>query len=163
MKIAIFLLLGLFVLTGCQEELIEENVKIQGIELIAEAPIFEGSNTFTGDYDFMIDDAKKSKLKQVVINTITCEITEKDSGMVFQDIALQINAKSLGMTKIGVLNPIPSEKNVFELKPASDLENLVQFIQGQSVTWVADINVDKDGESNLGIKISIDATFKFLK
>lgn len=168
MKYTIFILICTLI-ASCGTQYTEK-FTVQGIELTAEGPYFEGPNSFNGiiDHAFVEFLQQKNYTKQQLLNVelIDAQIyTEKTDSNKFKnimDVTLQLVSDSSDMQKVAYLNPLDQNNSFERLKTASEQEDLSELFKQSKIYVVMDANLQKDIEYTLKFKtdLTFNLTFK---
>ena len=119
-----------FVLVGCgSSESEEKDLLIENIEIMAEGPLFEGSNTgqalieaplsdFLNENKLTNEQLNSAKVSEIVLTT-----DDSTNFDLFQSITLQIVSDQTDMIKLGLINPIEKNSQSLTLKIAEEQGN----------------------------------------
>lgn len=133
------------------------------LTLVAEGPLFEGSNTAQGilsrtGLDAALQqsglDAGKiaaARLTEVRIST-TSDTLNLDN---ISAITLQLAAPGADMQQVAVLNPVPSGQKSLTLQIAGEQEKIARLLQQPELTCVADVNLRTDTDANLALRCEL--------
>ena len=149
-------------LVGCSNnDSAEKDLLIENIEIIAEGPLFEGSNTgqaqieaplsgFLVEHKLTNEQLTNAKVSEIVLTT-----DESSNFDLFQSITLQIVSDKTDMIKLGLINPIEKNSKSLTLKLAEEQEKLIEVLKQDNVYIIADAILTQDTDSNLKIKCKI--------
>lgn len=132
-----------------------------GVELSAEGPLFEGSNTVQGNAVINLNDLANGigaeNLKEVKLTSITLYSNDSIPFDGMKSVTLSITANDAGMQQGAVLNPIVVDGNKIQLNVAQDAD-FTELFKQKEIIIVADADLNADRESNL--TLSADLEFK---
>lgn len=152
----------IFVLVGCgNSESSEKDLLIENIEIMAEGPLFEGSNTgqalieaplsdFLNEHKLTNEQLNSAKVSEIVLTT-----DDSTNFDLFQSITLQIVSDQTDMIKLGLINPIEKNSQSLTLKIAEEQEKLIEVLKQDNVYIIADAILTQDTDSNIKIKCKI--------
>lgn len=153
-------MLVFFGLIGCGKSESTQYV-MNGVELVAEGPLFEGSNTVQGTAIINLNDLANGisadNLKEVKLTSITLYSNDSIPFDGMKSVTLSITANDAGMQQGAVLNPIVVEGNKIQLNVAQDAD-FTELFKQKEIIIVADADLNADRESNL--TLSADLEFK---
>lgn len=122
------------------------------LTLIAEGPLFSGSNTMQANYnlDFSGIDTWVTPDHLVNGKIVGIELHNRNTELFSQinAVILSIMSDKHGMKQIGVMNPVPGDESVLHLSVAQD-QDITDILKEGKVTFVADVDLKDDLESNL--------------
>lgn len=134
---------------------------MNGVELVAEGPLFEGSNTLQGNaivnLQSIANGLSPEKLKEVKLSSVTLYSNDSIPFNGIKSVTLSITANDAGMQQGAVLNPVVVNGNQIVLSVAEDADFTELFKQSNLII-VADADLESDRESNL--TLSADLEFK---
>lgn len=160
--LATILMFGFFLMTsGCKRDLQTAQADIT-VEVTAEGPLYEGSNTAVGVWKvdlaalFPEIDLKKSKIKSARIEEVILEI---DPSFKVKAAKVEISGRNVDMQKIAFVNNIGENESSVKLLVAEEQKNIEKFLQLDAINVVTDIDLAEDLESDFSalvkFKISI--------
>jgi hypothetical protein len=159
-----FMAWGLF---SCSGETKTYTVSTPELTLVAEGPLFEGSNTATADWKFNAADFfdgrdpaslkfKEAKIKYITI--IGCDDYETMPQV--DEIVVEIAAPGTSMMRVGYLQQNIEPCMEYTMQVADIQKNLEEFFKQSGITFVADINVlDEEYWENAELKIKVEFEF----
>lgn len=133
------------------------------VMLTAEGPLFEGSNTVTGDYASQLSaflerqGATAADVKEARLIRASLVATDSAGFSNVSQLTLSMAAEKVEMQEVGVLNPVPQGSQQVEFKLAETQTAIADFLKQPSITFVTDANLLQDSPSNLSFK----ALFEF--
>lgn len=134
---------------------------MNGVELVAEGPLFEGSNTLQGNaivnLQSIANGLSPEKLKEVKLSSVKLYSNDSIPFNGIKSVTLSITANDAGMQQGAVLNPVVVNGNQIVLSVAEDADFTELFKQSNLII-VADADLESDRESNL--TLSADLEFK---
>lgn len=160
-----FIFTLIFVLTGCSNnESTEKDLLIENIEIMAEGPLFEGSNTgqalietpiasFLTEHGLNKEQLNNAKVSEIVLST-----DDSTNFDLFQSITLQIVSDQTDMIKLGLINPIEKNSQSLTLKIAEEQEKLIEVLKQDNVYIIADAILNQD--TDMGLKFKCKINFK---
>jgi hypothetical protein len=155
------------VLVGCgkSETLLYESGPIQ---LSAEGPIFEGSNTAQGSWDpgleaFLKDHgATPDQLRGARVLSAMLSASDDTGFSGIRSASVMLASDASDMQQVAVLNPFPKDQERVELTVANEQKGLVGHLQQETVTVVADLDIDADSDDDRHVigSFTIELTIK---
>lgn len=132
--------------------------EINDIILVAEGPLFEGSNTLQATTSIDLSKLSNSTRAENVhggrISKIVLSSNDSTGFDMLNNIIVQVVSDKAGMVQIGVLNPIEKGKSEIILNVAKDAD-LTDIFKQSDITIVADADLIGDRDSNLEIKAQL--------
>lgn len=122
------------------------------LNLTAEGPLFSGSNTMQVNYSIdyksieswaSSDNVVSGKITSVELHNRNMELFNQ-----INSVILSVMSENGGMKQIGVLNPIAENATVLKLEIAAD-QDITDILKEGNITFVADVDLKEDLESNL--------------
>jgi hypothetical protein len=156
-----------WMLSSCSGETKTYTVTTPELTLIAEGPLFEGSNTATADWKFNAADFfdgrdpaslkfKEAKIKYITI--IGCD--ENETMPEIDEIVVEIAAPGTSMMRVGYLQQNIEPCMEYSMQVADIQKNLEDFFKQSGITFVADLNVlDEEYWENAELKIKMEFEF----
>jgi len=169
----LFFVIPLFALItfSCSEETKIYTITTPELTLVAEGPLFEGSNTATADWKFTAadffdgKDPESLKFKDAKIKYIT--IIGCDESVLkpqIDEIIIEITAPEISMMKVAHLQENIEPCLEYEMQVADVQKNLEQFFKQNGITFVGDVNIlDEEYWDNLELKIQVEFEFTVKK
>lgn len=155
------------VLVGCgkSETLLYESGPIQ---LTAEGPLFEGTNTAQGSWqpgmgEFLkengatLDQLREARVLSALLST------SDDAGFSgMRSASVMLASDASDMQQVAVLNPFPQEQDSAELTIAGEQKGLAGHLRQEQVTVVADLDIDMDSDEDRHVigSFTIELTIK---
>ncbi len=127
-----------------------KTIKTAKVEMVEEYPM-EGSNTLTGTWQVDLAGIAIDKVKSAKVTSIKISMQEPSESNVLQEVVMQLAAKGNDMQKVGVLNPVPNNRNELDFSIASKQNNLVDLLKQSEITFVADVNMEDELPGALSI------------
>lgn len=142
-----------FLFTACTEAK-KSRFAIEGISLLAEGPLTEGTNTAQGTYrDALVKFLQSNNLKMDQISSIRlvkAELKTPDSldmGLL-KSITLQFASDQADMFEAGVINPVPTGAKSVVLQLPQEAKDLLPTLRQASFSVVADLDIKQDTSMN---------------
>lgn len=159
-----------FLLSSCSGETKTYTITTPELTLVAEGPLFEGSNTATFDWKFNAADYfdgrdpaslkfKEAKIKYITI--IGCG--ENETMPEIDEIVVEIAAPGTSMMRVGYLQQNIEPCTEYTMQVADIQKKLEDFFKQSGITFVADLNVlDEEywDDAELKIKVEFEFTVK---
>lgn len=161
-----FLLLG--VLVSCAKP-VEKTVTLENIELTAEGPLFEGSNTFQATLtNSLADFLKENNLTKEDIAEVTvaaCELSTNDSNYfnIYNSVNVLLSSDNSDMQNVAVINPITENKNTQTAEVAKEQEGITAILKDENVYVIGDAIIKEDVYDNLSFTATIKLNVKHYK
>ncbi len=163
-----FCLLSLF-FSACSSSTETKVFNIQNIQISAEGPLFEGSNTaqlelnnplqaYLTTEKIDIKNIKSAKLKSIQIDN-----ADSSNFNMFQSLTLQLTSEKTPMLNLGVLNPIPADVKSINLNVANIQEDLVDILKQKSLFVVADALIKADTSANIKMNCNLEFELEIKK
>jgi len=155
-------------LMGCGSETKVESFTIENINLVAEGPLYEGSNTAQAELKNMLTSfLETKKIKPENIENITiqsCNLTIEDSANfnIFQSINIQLASENSEMQNIAIINPIAKNKNIQLLKVAEKQEKIKDILLDKMCFVVADAIIVADTAMNINLNCNLTINIKYI-
>ena len=127
-----------------------KTIKTAKVEMVEEYPM-EGSNTLTGTWQVDLAGIAIDKVKSAKVTSIKISMQEPSESNLLQEVVMQLAAKGNDMQKVGVLNPVPNNRNELDFSIASKQNNLVDLLKQSEITFVADVNLKDELPGALSI------------
>ncbi len=147
---------------ACNTETKKHILTTDSIELIAEGPLFEGSNTVQGELQTPLQNLIETlKLNSDQIKNAKLTVAEivladsMESGLI-TSLTLSLASDNTEMIQVGVINPLPAGKTSFKLQVAGKQEKLAELLKQDKVYVVADAMLSKDIEASLELKCKLE-------
>jgi hypothetical protein len=163
----VFLLACMFFLSACSYETKTYNFETSELNLVAEGPLFEGSNTATAIWKINPSiffesqnprDLKftSGKVKRIVISSDSyADLPEIDQ------MVVEIAAPETPMMRLGILEQNTKAGESYELQLAENQEDLHKFFHQNEITFVADVNMlDEEYYDNISLNILVEFEFQ---
>ncbi len=148
---------AILVLSSCGSK-ISKPYEVNDVTLIAEGPLFEGSNTLQAttelDLSKAADWAKADNVHGCKISKIVLSTEDSLGFDMLNNIIVQVVSEKAGMVQIGVLNPIEKGQKQITLNVAKDAD-LKHIFEQKDMTIVADADLIGDRDANLEIKAQL--------
>jgi hypothetical protein len=155
------------VLAGCgkRETILYESGPIS---LIAEGPLFEGTNTAQGTWNPGIaaflekHGTTPDRLREARVVGAMLSGTGEEGFRGIRSISVMLASDASDMQQVAVLNPFPQEQGRAELTVADEQKGLVGHLQQETVTVVADLDIDADSDEDRHVigSFTIELTIK---
>ncbi|GAB4425592.1 MAG: hypothetical protein OHK0039_43320 [Bacteroidia bacterium] len=132
------------------------------VALVAEGPLFEGSNTLMGNYTPALEAflaGQDATLADIQAVTLVGAVLRPAADSVLANIGqitLSMVGDAVGMQEVAVLNPVPAGAQLLELQVAADQQAIAAFFQQPAFTFVADANLLQDQDASLELTGSFD-------
>jgi len=152
----------IFSIVGCgSNDSKEKDLLIENIEIMAEGPLFEGSNTgqalieapltnFLNEYKLTNEQLNSAKVSEIVLST-----DDSTNFDLFQSITLQIVSDQTDIIKLGLVNQIEKNSQSLTLKIAKEQEKLIEVLKQDNVYIIADAILNQDTDMSLKFKCKI--------
>lgn len=160
-------LLLTFVLAGCgkSETLLYESGPIQ---LSAEGPLFEGTNTAQGSWqpgmaEFLKENgATLDQLREARVLSVVLSASDDVGLRGIKSASVMLASEASDMQQVAVLNPFPQDQDSAELTIASEQKGLAGHLRQEQVTVVADLDIDADSDEDRHVigSFTIELTIK---
>jgi hypothetical protein len=163
-----FLLAFCFLLlNSCSYETKTYNFATAELNIVAEGPLFGGSNTATAIWKINPEeffDNKNPKDLKFAKGKVTRIIISSDSGTdlpKLNSVVVEIAAPETSMIRLGILEENILSGNSYELKLAENQDDLYKFFYQNEITFVADVNMlDEEYYDDLELKILVEFEFE---
>ncbi len=122
---------------------------------MADAPYFEGPNSFQANVQHELEKILKEKgytlsqIKNIQLDNATIEVPDTLPKDLISSVTLQLVSDEIAMQKVAVLNPFISEASKVELQVAQEQKDIEKYFTKDYFTVVLDANFNKDVENNL--------------
>lgn len=151
-RISLFLLSFIAVsLFSCQEASVA-GFTTEELTLVAEGPLYSGSNTMQVNYKIDFSGIEEwATAENVVGGRITAvELHNRNMELFNQinSVIFSVMSENGGMKQIGILNPVKEYSNVLKLEIAAD-QDILEILKEENITFIADVDLKEDLESNL--------------
>lgn len=169
MKVLALLLLATAIWQGCSRPAKNTSkLTIDNITIVAEGPLFEGSNTAQVELSNALEQFLSSheltmeQLQSAVLTNCKLSISPaSDSAEVqnfdqLQSISVSFAADALDMQAAGVLNPIEDGTSEIEINIAQEQEKTLDFLKQNVFYVVADANLEQDLNDDLQINCTLE-------
>lgn len=147
----LLVILALFFLASCSEGT-KKIYTIEGVELVAEGPLFDGPNTLQAshiiDFNKIESGVKAEQIESVKLVKATVSTTDSAAFNSVRNFVLQFTSTDAKMQKAGVLNPVPKNTSTVELTPAAEAELTDNFKQ-KEIIIILDADLEGDRDDNL--------------
>ncbi|MFM7233049.1 MAG: hypothetical protein ACKO7B_05715 [Flavobacteriales bacterium] len=151
MKKICYLFLALLSLASCSEG-IKKSYTIDGIELTAEGPLFDGPNTLqathTIDLNKIENGLKAEQIESVKLMKASVSTNDSSAFNSVRNFVLQFTSSDAKMQKAGVLNPVPKNTPTVDLTPSAEAEMTDNFKQ-KEIILILDADLEGDRDDNL--------------
>ncbi len=148
-------LLSLLLIVASCSEGITKKVTSESIEM-SEEYAFAGSNTLTGIWNVDLDGIDIDSFDEAKVTAIKIEMVEPGKSDILQECIMQLATTDTKMQRIGVINPVPGDKESFEMSVADEQEDILELLKQKEITFVADVNLAEDPTSTLSIRTVIE-------
>jgi len=155
-------------MTSCKNNK-KETLSYKDVQIMAEGPLFEGSNTIQGDLVTQLP-ALTQKLKidtedivSIRLNSVNLSIDDTSNFNLFSSITLQFASEKTDMIEVALINPVPVDKQTIQLTVASEQENLLDLLKQDKFTIVADAILKEDSDKNINMKAHLDFELTYKK
>jgi hypothetical protein len=162
--ILVFSLMAFFLFSCNSAPTKKTSLTIESV-IVAEGPLFEGSNTAQSEVKTLealnelsipLEDIKNASLVSCDLSIVpVSDSAEVQNFDIMQSISFSFAADELDMQAAGVLNPMPSGKNDIQLNIAKEQEQTLEFLKQKMFYLVADANLEQDLNDNLEIKCKL--------
>lgn len=147
---------------ACNTQTNKHILTTDSIELLAEGPLFEGSNTVQGELQSPLENLMGSlKLNSDQIKNAKLTVAEivlpdsMDTGLI-TSMTLSLASDNTEMIQLGVINPLPAGKTSFKLRVAGEQEKLAELLKQDKIYVVADAILSKDIGASLNMKCKLE-------
>lgn len=154
MRVLLLVIFGsAFGFSACTKEK-KSHFAIEGISLLAEGPLTEGSNTAQGTYKDALSSFLQSnnlKVDQISnIRLVKAELSTPDSldMRLLKSITLQFASDQADMFEAGVVNPVPDGAKSVVLQLPQEAKDLLPTLRQTSFSVVADLDIKQDTSMN---------------
>jgi hypothetical protein len=131
-------------------------ININSLVLVAEGPLFEGSNTATANWE---NELKDLNVKSAQINSLKIWAEPQDDMPEIGEIVMEIAAPQTDMFRLGFIKSFNyQEENALSL--AEDQKKLAAFFKQSTLTFVADIDLPEDYFDDLILKMSAEISLE---
>lgn len=161
------LALAVTVMTSCgtEQTLIYES---GAIPLVAEGPLFEGTNTAQGSWEPGIEaflkeqGAELGQLREARVVGAYLSASDQLGFQGIRSVSIMIASDAQDMQQVAVLNPFPADQGRAELTTATEQKGLAGHLREHAVTVVADLDLDGDNDEDRHVigSFTIELTIK---
>jgi hypothetical protein len=143
-------------LAACQEAQTLE-FSTGEVQLSAEGPLFEGSNTVTGEYASQLESFlgakgfQLSQLREARLSAASIALPAGDSSARVSQMTFSLVADAVEMQELGVLNPVPEGSGPFALNLAQEQKGVADFLRQPRMTFILDATLPQDRDSSLAL------------
>jgi hypothetical protein len=130
-------------------------ISTANVELVEDYPL-EGSNTLTGIWKVDLSGIDIEKVKAAKVTSIKIEMIEPQESDILAEAIMQLAASGTDMQRVGILNPVPENSTKMQMSVAEEQENLTALLKQEEITFVADINLEKEPSQGISIKVEIE-------
>ena len=161
-----FLLLGLLI--SCSKP-VEKTVTLDNIELTAEGPLFEGSNTFQATLESPLkaflkeNDLTKEDIAEITVSGCTLSTSDSNFFNLYNSATIQFFSDNSEMQNVGVINPIPQNKKELTVEIAKEQEGITEIFNDKNIYVVGDAIIKEDVYDNLSFTATIKLNVKHYK
>lgn len=147
---------------ACNSKTNKHNLTTDSIELIAEGPLFEGSNTVQGELLTPLENLIESlslnsdQIKNARLTATEIVLPDSIDAGLISSLTLSLASDHTEMIQLAVINPLPAGKNSFKLQVAGEQEKLAELLKQDKVYVVADAMLKKDIETSLKMKCKLE-------
>lgn len=163
--LAFFAISGVLTFVGCGRSESALYV-LDNVELVAEGPLFEGSNTLQGtvriDPAMIADGLTADRIKKVKLKSVKLYSADSIPFRGIRSFILQITADNAGMQQAAVANPLKAEGKEAGLLVAEEAD-FKDLFQQRELIIVADADLDADREESLIVHADLAFTVEFKK
>lgn len=129
---------------SCGGDLTTKEVSTPELEMTAEGPLFEGSNTATATWEFDLAEllaGEGSKVSKAKVTAISVELVPDDEFPSLEKIVFEVTSKNTSMTRIGLFEGslVPGQET--ELSVAGKQDNLASAFEDGKMTFVGDFDL----------------------
>ena len=162
----LFLLLG--VLISCSKP-VEKTVTLDNIELTAEGPLFEGSNTFQATLEnplnaFLKENGiTKEDIAEVTVSGCTLSTSDSNFFNIYNSATIQLFSDNSEMQNVAVVNPIPQNQKELTVEVAKEQEGVTEIFNDKNIYVVGDAIIKEDVYDNLSFTATIKLNVKHYK
>jgi hypothetical protein len=155
-----------FLFSSCSGETKTYTVSTPELTLVAEGPLFEGSNTATAQWNFNAadffdgQDVKKLKFQDAKVKYITLIGCEGEELPLIDKVVVEMAAPETSMMRVAYLEEVIEPCKEYTLGIADVQKGLEKFFQQSGITFVADLNIqDEEYWDDAELKIQIEFEF----
>lgn len=151
----------MFVFFGCNSEQKTISYTLNNILLTAEAPLFEGSNTFQVEVDpkfsafLEANGITEKQVKDISVSSVNINAVSPENFSNYENILLQFFSENVDMKEIA-LNSSIEENNAttlaLEIAKDSDVK---KFLMAKKLGIVLDANLAQDDSINYTVSVDI--------
>lgn len=155
--LSLCLLLALIVSCGGNLNTIE--VETPELDMVAEGPLFEGSNTATATWEFDLSSLlgdQGNKVSKAKVTAIEIRLVPEEDLPSLEKMVFEVTSQSTSMTRVGLYNSELDSDEVMELSVAGKQENLASAFQDGRMTFVGDFDLlEEEYWDNVAFKIKV--------
>ncbi|MFN4299120.1 MAG: hypothetical protein ACK4EX_05220 [Thermaurantimonas sp.] len=134
------------------------------VEVTAEGPLYEGSNTSIGVWKVNLGelfpeiDFSKTKIKSARIEEVTLEF---DPSYKVKAAKVEISGRNVDMQKIAFANNIGENESSVKLLVAEEQKDIEKFLLLDAVNVVTDVDLAEDLESDFSAVVKLKVSINY--
>lgn len=157
--------ISLVLLTSCSGETETLTINSPELRLSAEGPLFEGANTATASWEFILveligeNEDRKVSIKNAKLTQVEILLQEGEDLPEIEKMVFEMTSKNTPMTRLGLYEGKIEPGKSFGLSLASKQEKLASAFEDGKITFVGDFDLLEE-EYWEDIHFSLKATFE---
>ncbi|TVP46926.1 MAG: hypothetical protein EA341_13230 [Mongoliibacter sp.] len=153
------LCLLLVLIVSCGGNLNTIEVETPELDMVAEGPLFEGSNTATATWEFDLSSLlgdQGNKVSKAKVTAIEIRLVPEEDLPSLEKMVFEVTSQSTSMTRVGLYNSELDSDEVMELSVAGKQENLASAFQDGRMTFVGDFDLlEEEYWDNVAFKVKV--------
>lgn len=153
----------MFFLNSCSNEIETIQIETPELNMTADGPLFEGANTATVSWDFILNEIlgfdEKVNIKNAKISKVEFLMEEAEELPELEKMVFEVTSKNTSMTRIGLYEGKIEAGSPFLLSLAAKQVNLVSAFEDGKITFVGDFDL-KDEEYWEDLNFSLKIVFE---
>lgn len=157
--------ISLVLLTSCSGETETLTINSPELRLSAEGPLFEGANTATASWEFILveligeNEDRKVSIKNAKLTQVEILLQEGEDLPEIEKMVFEMTSKNTPMTRLGLYEGKIEPGKSFGLSLASKQDKLASAFEDGKITFVGDFDLLEE-EYWEDIHFSLKATFE---
>lgn len=156
---SVSLCLALVLLVSCGGNLNTIEVETPELDMVAEGPLFEGSNTATASWEFDLSSLlgdQGNKVSKAKVTAIEIRLVPEEDLPSLEKMVFEVTSQSTSMTRVGLYNSELDSDRFMELSVAEKQENLASAFQDGRMTFVGDFDLlEEEYWDNVAFKVKV--------
>ncbi len=152
-------LLMMLLMISCGGDLKILEVETPEMDMVAEGPMFEGSNTATASWEFDLQNLlgdEGSSVSKAKVTAIEFRVVPEEDLPSLENMVFEVTSQNTSMTRIGLYDNTLVTDEIMESSVAGQQENLAAAFNDGKMTFVGDFALlEEEFYDNVRFKVKV--------